>query len=143
MSPLVRLHSVAALLISSAGLLAIATAPAAADGIFLLNYDIEITTSGSDDVSARIQQQGIRFSLQGQFHGSDLGHYSYVFTLSGIEDNAGKLTVEVYLFETRAKTGEPISESINVIDFEFGIPVRLETKTSEFSADIALSISSR
>jgi hypothetical protein len=139
----VHLKSVAALLILSAGLSISATSPAAENSLFLLNYDIEITTSGSDDVSARIQQQGIRFSPQGQFHDKDLGQYDYLFSLSDLSGEGGRLTIEIYRFESREKTGDTVAEYISVVEFQFGVPVQVEANTDGFSVDLALSISSR
>ena len=104
---------------------------------------LEITTSGNDDVSASIQQQGIRFSPDGQIRGNDLGHYGYIFSLADITSQGGRLTVEIYRFQSRGKIGEPISEYINSLDFQFGSPVCIEASADGFSADLALSISSR
>jgi hypothetical protein len=110
---------------------------------FLLNYDIIIESLDNSGGVRRIHQIGIPFSPRRQLHGTGLGKTDYFFSISSLEGSQGKLTVEVYKFETRAKDTDPTSEYVSEIDFTLGAPTRLQATNDEFSIDLAFSISQR
>lgn len=107
---------------------------------YIVNYDLIITNPNDNGASYHVQQSGIHISPQLQFNGDQLGEMDYFFAISDLEDNKGKMTVEVYQFETRKKDSDVISEIIAEVEFPLASPARLEVKNEKFGIDLAFSI---
>ena len=107
---------------------------------FIINYDLIITNSNADGASYHVQQSGIHISPQRQFHGDQLGEMDYFFTVSELDDGKGKMTVEVYQFETRKKESDVVSEIIVEVEFTLASPARLDVRNEKFGIDLAFSI---
>ena len=107
---------------------------------YLMNFDLIITRSDDGSENSRIQQVGVRFAPSKPFHGNDLGEFDYFLTISELEDNEGKLTIEVYQFETRNKNSDVLSEIVVDVDFTLASPARFEGQSDTFGVDLAFSI---
>ena len=107
---------------------------------FIINYDLIITNPNAGGASYHVQQSGIHILSQRQFHGDQLGEMDYFFTVSDLDNGKGKMTVEVYQFETRKKESEVLSEIVVEVEFTLASPARLEVKNEKFGIDLAFSI---
>lgn len=121
-------------------LLALAISAEGNERTYMANYDLIITNPNDKGASYHVQQSGIHISPQLQFHGDQLGEMDYFFSISDLEDNKGKMTVEVYQFETLKKDSDVISEIIAEVEFTLASPARLEVKNEKFGIDLAFSI---
>ncbi len=117
----------------------LSTATFAADNEYLLNFDLNMKLpDGSNSYSVQLQGVGLR--LNQAFHGSDLGKYDYFLTVSDVENDKGKLTIEFYEYETRSKTSDVVSEVVADVDFSLGSPTVFESMGDTFGIDLAFSI---
>ena len=122
--------------------ISLATAIAAENSArtFIINYDLIITNPNPDGASYHVQQSGIHISPQRQFHGDQLSEMDYFFTISDLDDGKGKMTVEVFQFETRKKEFDVVSEIVVEVEFTLASPARLDVKNERFGIDLAFSI---
>ena len=122
--------------------ISLATAIAAENSArtFIINYDLIITNPNPDGASYHVQQSGIHISPQRQFHGDQLGEMDYFFTVSDLDNGKGKMTVEVYQFDTRKKDSDVVSEIVVEVEFTLASPARLDVKNEKFGIDLAFSI---
>jgi hypothetical protein len=112
---------------------------AAGENTFVMNFDL-ITKSISGSVGYSIQFQGIHLSTKKPFHGNDLGEFDYFLTISEFSDGKGKLTIEIYQYESRRKKSDVISEVVAEVDFALGSPAVFEGNSDKFGIDLAFSI---
>ena len=110
---------------------------------FILNYDIVISLPDGGSDIGKIRQFGVPVLAQREFVGRDFEDTEYIFTISSIDGSIGRLVVEFYRFETRAKSGDPVSDFLTEIDFRLGEPAQIQAKLGEFSIDLAFNISER
>ncbi len=110
------------------------------ESVYLMNYDLIITHPDGNRVLYQHKQFGIDISPQHKFHGDELGEMDYFFTISELENQQGKLTIEVYQFENRNKELNTISEIIMEADFTVAGLVRTEARNNNFGIDLAFSI---
>jgi hypothetical protein len=105
-----------------------------------MNFDLIIKKPDSGEVYYNVQRQGVHLLAKKPLHGDDLGEIDYFLTVSGLENEKGKLTIEVYEFETRKKESDVICEIIADVDFALGSPTRFEETNERFGVDLAFSI---
>ena len=104
-----------------------------------MNLDLD-TKLPDGSVDHSIQLQGIRISENRPFHGDDLGKFVYFLTISNVDSGKGKLTIEVYEFETRRQKSAVVSEIVADVDFSLGSPAVFEAMSETFGIDLAFSI---
>jgi len=107
---------------------------------YIMNFDLIINKPADGDVYYSIQQQGIQFSNGKPFHGNDLGEFDYFITVSRLDDDKAKLTIEFYQFATRRKESDVISEVVADVDFNLGSPATFEGWNDKFGVDLAFSV---
>jgi hypothetical protein len=110
---------------------------------FLLNYDIVIKALDDRGDSGEVQQIGVPFSTNREIIGRDFAFTNYIFTITSIEGNQGKLSIEFYRYVSRVKNGDPSSEYVTEVEFQLGEPAQLQTSTNEFALDLAFNIGER
>lgn len=115
------------------------SATGAGENELVMNFDL-MTKSPDGDVGYSIQFQGIHLRLKKPFRGNDLGEFDYFLTVSELEDEKGKLTIEFYQYESRKKNSAVISEIVTEADFQLGSPAKIEAKNDTFGIDLAFSI---
>ncbi len=106
---------------------------------YIMNFDLN-TQSPDGSVVYSIQLQGIHLDPDKPFHGDDLGEYDYFLTVTNVEDNKGKLTVELYQYESRKKVSDVVSEVVAEVDFTLGNPAVFEATSETFGVELAFSI---
>lgn len=110
-----------------------------ADDKFVMNLDLRTKTAdGGDGYS--INLKGIHLP-DGKVLQEDLAEFRYFLTVSGSDEHNGKLTIELYEYESRNKTSEVISEIVSEVEFSFGQPSQFQAKNERFGIDLAFSIS--
>ena len=109
------------------------------DAKYVMNFDL-VTKKADGEVKYNINFKGIHLPDGKTMHGDDLGELEYFFTVLGIKDRKGKLTIEFYEYESRRKTSDVVSEIVSEIEFTFGTPGRFESENERFGIDLAFSI---
>ena len=109
------------------------------DHKYVMNFDLLTKTADGED-GYTINLKGVHLHDGKPLHGDDLAEFEYFFTVSGIDENKGKLTIELYEYESRRKTSDVVSEIVSEVDFRFGEPGRFESRNERFGVDLAFSI---
>jgi len=107
---------------------------------YIMNFDLMTKTADGED-GYRINLRGIHLPDGKVLHGDDLAEFNYFLTVSGTDYRGGKLAIELYEYESRAKTSDIVSEIVVEADFVFGEPGRIQSRNDRFGIDLAFSIS--
>ena len=114
-----------------------------ADRKFIINYDLVMSPRDGDWGAYNIRHVGMPFPDSHEMRGGDLAETEYIFTISDIDGKHGKLMIEFYQYESRQRSGDPISEFVTEVDFELGAPAQLLATLGEYSIDLAFNIGER
>ena len=116
-----------------------AVADESSDDKYIMNFDLRTkTVDGGDGYG--VQLKGVQLLDGKALHGDDLTEYEYFFTVSDVNAGKGKLSIEIYEYETRRKTSDVVSEIVSEIEFAFGEPRRFQSENGRFGVDLAFSI---